>query len=403
MRKKVALLGATGSIGKSTLDVLRRGKNVFEAVLFSSHTDSVGLAALGAEFPDAALALSSAPLSSAPLSGAERGDGCRYFGSEGLLRAIAGCGADIVVNGIAGAAGLAPSIAALEAGMDLALANKETIVMAGPLVRALAEARKVRILPVDSEHSAIFNLLEAHGRDNLATILLTASGGPFRTYTPEQLARVRPRDALRHPTWNMGAKITIDSASMANKGLEVIEAARLFDIPATAATGAVVTGAVVTAAIQVVVHPQSVVHSMISLRDGSIYAQVSRPDMRLPIQNALYYPENAPSGFEPLDFTQLTLSFEKPDGQKFPMLPLAYQALNAGDLYPVAYNAANEVAVAAFLVEQIRFPDIARVVATTLEQNWDGKLELDAIREIDSRARSVAKSCVNTLSFLPIM
>jgi 1-deoxy-D-xylulose-5-phosphate reductoisomerase len=383
MRKKVALLGATGSIGKSTLDVLRRGKEVFEAVLFSSHTDSAGLAALGAEFPDAALAL----------SGAEHGAGRGYFGGDGLLRAIADCGADVVVNGIAGAAGLAPSIAALEAGMDLALANKETIVMAGPLVRALAKAKNARILPVDSEHSAIFNLLEAHGRENLATILLTASGGPFRTYTPEQLAGVRARDALKHPTWDMGAKITIDSASMANKGLEVIEAARLFDITADATTDV----------IQVVVHPQSIVHSMISLRDGAIYAQISRPDMRLPIQNALYYPENAPSGFEPLDFKQLTLSFEQPDGERFPMLPLAYQALSAGDLYPVAYNAANEVAVAAFLAEQIRFPDIARVVATALEQNWDGKAELDAIRETDSRARSVAKSCVNTVSFLPII
>jgi 1-deoxy-D-xylulose-5-phosphate reductoisomerase len=384
MRKKVALLGATGSIGKSTLDVLRRGKDVFEPVLFSSHTDSAGLAALGAEFPDAALAL----------SGVEQGvPSVGYFGKEGLLQAIINCSADIVVNGIAGAAGLAPSIAALESGMDLALANKETIVMAGPLVRALAKAKKARILPVDSEHSAIFKLLEAHGRDHLATILLTASGGPFRAYTLEQLGRVRAQDALKHPTWNMGAKITIDSASMANKGLEVIEAARLFDIPAPAAADV----------IQVVVHPQSIVHSMISLKDGSMYAQISRPDMRLPIQDALYYPENAPSGFEALDFKRLTLSFEQPDGEKFPMLPLAYQALSAGDLYPVVYNAANEVAVAAFLAGQIRFPDIARVVALALEQNWDGTLELDAIRETDSRARSVAKSSVNTLSFLPIM
>ena len=384
MRKKVALLGATGSIGKSTLDVLRRGKDMFEAVLFSSHTDGAGLEALGAEFPDAALAL----------SGVEQGAShIGYFGSEGLLQAISGCGADIVVNGIAGAAGLAPSIAALESGMDLALANKETIVMAGPLVRALAKAKKARILPVDSEHSAIFQLLEAHGRENLATILLTASGGPFRTYTQEQLSRVRAQDALKHPTWNMGAKITIDSASMANKGLVGIEAARLFDIPITA----------IPDVIQVIVHSQSIVHSMIRLKDGSIYAQLSRPDMRFPIQNALYYPENAPSGFEALDFKQLTLSFEQPDREKFPMLPLAYQALSAGDLYPVVYNAANEVAVAAFLMEQIRFPDMSRVVAMALEQNWDGKLEFDAIRETDSRARAVAKSSVNTLSFLPIM
>jgi 1-deoxy-D-xylulose-5-phosphate reductoisomerase len=384
MRKKVALLGATGSIGKSTLDVLRQGKAVFEPVLFSSHTNSAGLAALGAEFPDAALAL----------SGAETGASfTAYCGAESLLRAIRDCGAEIVVNGIAGAAGLAPSIAALEAGMDLALANKETIVMAGPLVRTLAEAKKARILPVDSEHSAIFKLLEAHGRENLAAILLTASGGPFRACTAEQLNNVRPQEALKHPTWSMGAKISIDSASMANKGLEVIEAVRLFDIPIAA----------IDEAIQVLVHRQSIVHSMIRLRDGSMYAQLSMPDMRFPIQAALYYPETAPSGFESLDFKQLTLSFEEPDGGKFPLLPLAYQALRTGDLYPVVYNAANEVAVEAFLAEQIRFPDIARIVARALEQNWDGELELDAIWETDRRARATAKSSINTLSFSPIM
>jgi 1-deoxy-D-xylulose-5-phosphate reductoisomerase len=252
--------------------------------------------------------------------------------------------------------------------------------MAGPLVRALAQKKKALLLPVDSEHSAIFNLLEAHGRESLAELLLTASGGPFRNHTQAQLATVRAQDALKHPTWDMGAKITIDSASMANKGLEVIEAARLFDVPPEK--------------IRVVVHPQSIVHSMISFADGSVYAQLSRPDMRLPIQNALYYPRNAPAGFERLSFDQLTLTFEKPDITKFPLLPLAYEALRAGPLYPVVYNAANEIAVAAFLAERIAFPDIARIVRATLERDWTGTLSIESVRDTDARAREVARLAV---------
>ncbi|MDR2485510.1 MAG: 1-deoxy-D-xylulose-5-phosphate reductoisomerase [Treponema sp.] len=371
MKKRVAVLGATGSIGKSTLDVLRRNKNSFEAVLFSAHKDEKGILALAEEFPAA----------TAVLTGAGRGaEGIGYFGVQGLFKAIAACGGDIGVNGIAGAAGLEPSLAILRAGMDLALANKETIVMAADLVFALAAEKQVRILPIDSEHAAIFTLIEAHSPEQVQDILLTASGGPFRNHTWEQLRGVNVREALAHPTWSMGAKITIDSATMANKGLEVIEAARLFGLPPDR--------------IKAVVHPQSIVHSMVRCKDGAVYAQMSRPDMRLPIQNALFYPNPQVSSFETLNFDALTLEFAKPDEQKFPMLPLAYQALHAGPLYPAVYNAANETAAAAFLNERIGFLDIPRVVRSVLERQWSGSMDLESILDIDRRARNLAAACI---------
>ncbi|MDR1986604.1 MAG: 1-deoxy-D-xylulose-5-phosphate reductoisomerase [Treponema sp.] len=371
MKKRVALLGATGSIGKSTLDVIRQGKDVFEVVLLSSHTDAAGLLALSGEFPDALLALSGS---------AQGPQAIPYFGSQGLLKAIAACGGDIAVNGIAGAAGLQPSIEALNAGMDLALANKETIVMAAPLVLALAQEKKRRVIPVDSEHAAIFNLLEDHGRDQLDALLLTASGGPFRTYSLEQLAAVSPQDALAHPTWNMGVKISIDSATMANKGLEVIEAARLF--------------AMAPEKITVVVHPQSIVHSMVRFKDGTVYAQMSCPDMRLPIQQALSYPDRGSRSWGALNFDALTLEFTKPDAAAFPMLPLAYDALRRGPAYTVVYNAANEVAVTAFLEKRLSFLAIPRIVAQALDREWTVALQLESILETDSQARSLAAACI---------
>ncbi|MDR2798848.1 MAG: 1-deoxy-D-xylulose-5-phosphate reductoisomerase [Treponema sp.] len=371
MKKRVALLGATGSIGKSTLDVIRQGKDIFDLVLLSSHTDGTGLLALAEEFPGALLALSGATQGTKAIP---------YFGSQGLLKAIAECGGDIAVNGIAGAAGLQPSIGVLNAEMDLALANKETIVMAAPLVLALAQEKNRRVIPVDSEHAAIFSLLEAHGKDQLDAILLTASGGPFRNYSLEQLVAVRPQDALAHPTWNMGVKISIDSATMANKGLEVIEAARLF--------------AMAPEKITVVVHPQSIVHSMVRFKDGTVYAQMSCPDMRLPIQQALSYPARGSRSWDALNFDALTLEFTKPDAAVFPMLPLAYDALRRGPAYTVAYNAANEMAVAAFLEERLSFLAIPQVVAQVLDREWTAALQLESILETDSRARSLAAACI---------
>jgi 1-deoxy-D-xylulose-5-phosphate reductoisomerase len=380
-KRTIAVLGATGSIGRSALDVIRRNSEYFEPILFSAYTNREGLLALGDEFRSAELALSgqSAP-NDIPSSGR-----IHYIGKEGLSHALASVGAEVVVNGIAGSAGLTPSFAAVDAGCEsLCLANKETIVMAGPLLLKRAQEKDCRVIPVDSEHSAVFQLLEAHGRDNLDRIVLTASGGPFRRFSREQLAKVTPQDALTHPIWNMGAKITIDSATMANKGLEVIEAVRLFDVDIDK--------------VEVVVHPQSIVHSMIRFKDGSVYAQMSSPDMRLPIQNALFYPEKAPVTINNLDFSALTLSFEPPDTEKFPLLSLAYQAVHKGGLYPAAYNAANEKAVALFLARKIGFLDINIIIEEVLQKDWIGRLTLEAVWDVDTRARDAATIIAAQLS-----
>ncbi|MDR2499799.1 MAG: 1-deoxy-D-xylulose-5-phosphate reductoisomerase [Treponema sp.] len=386
MKKKVAVLGATGSIGRSALDVIRAEGDSYEPVLFSSHRNLGGLLALSQEFPAAALALTGVE-TEAPPQGVLRG-------MAGLRRGIAEAAADMVVNGIAGAAGLEPSLLALEAGADLALANKETVVMAAPLVFALAAKRGRRILPVDSEHAAIFNLLEAHGREAVEELILTASGGPFRGCSREELSRISPDEALRHPTWKMGPKISVDSATLANKGLEVIEAAGLFDFPPGAVT--------------VAVHPQSIVHSMVRLKNGAIYAELSQPDMRLPIHNALAYPLCGPCAFGRLDFNGLTLEFEKPDLERFPLLPLAYQAARLGGPYPVIYNAANEAGVAAFLAKSIGFLDIPQVVEYVMSNDWQagtwnlreaGVFEgLALILETDRKARNAAEAYIKTYS-----
>jgi 1-deoxy-D-xylulose-5-phosphate reductoisomerase len=373
--KKTAVLGATGSIGKNALDVIARNKNDFKPVLLSAHSNQNGLEEADRLWPEAQKILGGQP-----------------DGREKLLAAIADCGADITVNGISGAAGLEPSMAAIEAGSDLALANKETLVMAGPLVIKRANEKKINIIPVDSEHSAIFHLLEAHCKntDNLDEIILTASGGPFRNYSIEEMEKVSPKAALAHPTWNMGAKISIDSATMANKGLEVIEASRLFKLSNGQSFP--------PEKIKVVIHPQSIVHSMIKLKDGEFYAQLSRPDMRLPILKALYWPEIPPSeangdwGFGQLDFNALSLEFYQPDPLKFPMLPLAYEAIKKGGLYPCAYNGANEAAVAAFLAGRIGFLDIGRVTRYVLDSDWSAEpSDIASVMEADRRARILAE------------
>uniref|UniRef100_A0A7C3E287 1-deoxy-D-xylulose 5-phosphate reductoisomerase n=1 Tax=Gracilinema caldarium TaxID=215591 RepID=A0A7C3E287_9SPIR len=376
MKRKIAVLGATGSIGKSTLDVLASYPDDFEVVLLSANRDLQKLLLASRVYPSAKLALADIGLASTADAGP-----ISFWGPEGLLQAIRESGAQIVVNGIAGSPGLLPSLTALETGADLALANKETIVMAGPLAFALAKEHHCRIIPVDSEHSAVFQLLEAHGPDALEEIILTASGGPFRQYTKEQLEQVTLTDALAHPTWNMGGKITIDSASLANKGLEVIEAVRLF--------------AVNPDRVKVLVHPQSYVHSMIRLKEGSLYAQMSRPDMRVPIHNALFWPEIRHCKFGRLDLAGQALTFEQPNEDLFPMLPLAYKAADLGMGYPVAYNAADEEAVAAFMNGQISFTDIGRVVAEVLQSQWPcEELVLQSILDVDTRARITAKKAI---------
>jgi 1-deoxy-D-xylulose-5-phosphate reductoisomerase len=338
----------------------------------SAHRDEAGLLAAAALHPHALLCLSGAP----PVSGS-----VLYSGSDGLRDLIEKTEADIVVNAAAGAAGLIPSFCAIGSGKDLALANKETIVMAGRLILEAASKAGKNILPVDSEHSAIFNMVERFGRPSVRGVIITASGGAFRDLPAERLQHVTPRDALAHPTWNMGAKITVDSASMANKGLEVIEAARLFSFS--------------SAEIQVVIHPESRVHSFIRTQDGSLYAQMSRPDMRIPILNALSWPEVMTESVADMDPSDIQLHFSKPDPQRYPLLGLAYQALEAGEGATTAYNAANEVAVQAFMDGQVRFTDIPRVVALTLASGFPARMEnLAAVASVDSLAREAAERII---------
>ena len=366
MKKRIAVLGATGSIGRNSLDVISRNRDDFEVVLLCAHSSRSELEKLSNLWPAAICVLSG-----------EEG------GKEKLLDAIARVRADITINGISGGAGLEPSLAAVESGSNLALANKETIVMAGQLVFRLAKEKNVKIIPVDSEHSAIFHLIEAHAGQNsgaeISEIILTASGGPFRNLSLKEMENVKAKDALAHPTWKMGPKITVDSASMANKGLEIIEACVFFNMPPEK--------------IKVVIHPQSVVHSMVRLSNGVIYAQLSLPDMRHPIHDALYWPKTAPLNLETLNFDSLTLEFEKPDLQKFPMLDLAWEAAAQGGLYPCAYNAANEEAVDAFLSQKIGFLDIHKITSHVLERDWTaGYIDKDTVLKADADARLRAVS-----------
>jgi 1-deoxy-D-xylulose-5-phosphate reductoisomerase len=358
MKKRVSVLGACGSIGKSSIDILSGAKDDFDVVLLSTHSNYSQLEQLSALWPKARCVLSGTT-----------------GGKEKLLDAIKNSGADLTINGICGAAGLEPSMAAVESGSNLALANKETIVMASRIIFRRAKEKNVKIIPVDSEHSAVFRLIEAHG--SVDEIILTASGGPFLNKNIEELKKVKVHEALAHPTWKMGKKITIDSANMANKGLEIIEAAALFNMP--------------TEKIKVVIHPQSIVHSMVRLSNGVVYAQLSRPDMRYPIHDALYWPDIKPAKLESLNFDSLTLDFKKPDTEKFPMLGLAYQAAKTQRLYPCAYNAANEAACAAFLDDRIGFTEIAEITKYVLEKDWSNAADtLEAILNCDINARKRA-------------
>jgi len=362
IKKRIAVLGATGSIGKSSLDIISRDSENLEVVLLSAHSNGQKLKELSKQFPKAVCVLTN-------------------DSNEKLLDSILNIKPDITINGISGAAGLKPSLAAIEAGSHLALANKETIVMAGRLAVRLAKEKNVNIIPVDSEHSAIFHLSRAYSNDTIREILLTASGGPFRNLSVEQMRNVTVEDALSHPTWNMGQKITIDSASMANKGLEIIEASVFFNVSPEK--------------IKVVIHPQSIVHSMICLCSGVIYAQLSKPDMRHPIHDAIYFPYTTPSFLEPVNFDSLTLEFLKPDFEKFPMLLYAQNAAKSSGLFPCAYNAANETAVAAFLERKIKFTDIAKITSCVLDSSWEGDcMDINSILSADSKAREIAVSYI---------
>ena len=361
--KKVLVLGCTGSIGSSTLDIINNQSDEFCVCGLQAHSNKEKLEAFCSAFNCPGLLT------------------CENNSAEAFQKLIDESKPDIVVNGIAGAAGLVPSKVVLENGIDLALANKETIVMAGPLIKELARNKDAKLLPVDSEHSAIFNLTQRIGMNNISKIVITASGGPFRTYTKEQLEHVTLEQALKHPTWNMGKKITIDSSTLANKGLEVIEAAFLFDVSADQ--------------IQVVVHPQSLIHSLVRTHDGELYAQISEPDMKHPILCALNWPENKPSYMQQFDLFDQTMTFYKPRMEDFPLLSYAFECVKAGNCYPIAFNAANEVAVHAFIDGKLTYPAIARIVRKVLDKDWNIKLDtFDTVFEADTKARKLAMELI---------
>jgi len=377
--KRITLLGATGSVGRRTLELVSA---------FPDALSVEGLAARGSNVPLLAeLCLRHKPKAVALLEPDAVEALARALphprpellrGPAGLVTLAAETDADVVLSALVGGAGLLPTMAAIEAGRTIALANKETLVMAGSLMTAAARVRKVSLLPVDSEHSAIFQCLQGHNRSEVRRIMLTASGGPFRELSRDALAGVTVADALKHPTWKMGAKITVDSATLMNKGLEIIEARWLFDFRPEQ--------------IEVVVHPQSIVHSMVEYIDGSVIAQLGVADMGIPILYALTYPERRPCPAPALDLTAVgQLTFHEPDTEKFPCLRLARQALLRGGSAPVVLNAANEVAVAAFLDGRIRFTRIAELIAEALDRV--PARELSSIEEcvaVDRETRRLA-------------
>jgi len=309
-----------------------------------------------------------------------------YFGGYGVVEMIRNTRADIVLNAIAGSSGLPATFAAIENHMDVALSNKESIVMAGTLLFEYAGRHGVKIIPVDSEHSTLYALLGAFGPEAVHSLVLTASGGPFRNYPLDKMSEITVGMATAHPTWKMGTKISIDSATLANKGLEVIEASFLFGFS--------------HASIEVVIHPQSVVHSLIRMHNGALYAQLSPPDMSLPIISALSDKQVALYDIvSPLDFTNLTLGFQKPDYNRFPLLPLAFDCAKEKRGYPIAYNAANEIAVQAFVEGHLTFDKIVQVVGETLAQDWHVEYSsLEDILGIDSQARTFAAKVVGSIS-----
>ena len=350
--KKIAILGSTGSIGTQTLEVVRANKDI-EVTALAAGSNIDLLEKQIREFSPKIAAVWNEEKAKELKDRVRDLDIRVESGMDGLLAVATELGAEIVVTAVVGMIGIRPTIAAMNAGKDIALANKETLVTAGHIIMSLAKEKHVRILPVDSEHSAIFQSLNGETGNKIHKILLTASGGPFRGWTREQMKGVQVEDALKHPNWTMGRKITIDSSTMVNKGLEVMEARWLFGVEMDQ--------------VQVVVQPQSVIHSMVEYEDGAVIAQLGTPDMKLPIQYALYYPERRPLAGDRLDFWKLTeIAFEKPDPENFRGLALAYEAGKAGGSLPVVFNAANEFAVAEFLDRRAGYLEITDMIAESM-------------------------------------
>ncbi len=385
MKKQIAILGSTGSIGTQALEVIQANPDRYEVYLLSANNRVEELINQARTFkPEVAIIANKAKYSQ--LKEALTDLPTRvYAGEEALCQIVSEPSIDMVLAAMVGYAGLKPTINAIRARKTIALANKETLVVAGELINELARLSGTSILPVDSEHSAIFQCLSGENGNPIEKVILTASGGPFRTYTKEQLQNVTKAEALKHPNWAMGAKITIDSATMMNKGFEVIEAKWLFGVRPDQ--------------IEVVIHPQSIIHSMVQFEDGAVKAQLGMPDMRLPIQYAFSYPNRLPARFPRLDFRACTsLTFEQPDAHRFPNLALAYQALHLGGNMPCIINAANEVVVAAFLRDEISFPSMSDVIEKTMSRvSFLPKPSYEDYVDTDREARRVAKELINEM------
>jgi len=378
--KSVLILGATGSIGRQTIEFIdeanRLSPGSFAVVGMSAHTDVRGLMEAARSYPEAKTALTGL---AGPAEGVDFTGPCAL---EGLIQ---GCAAELAVNGIAGSQGLRASVLVLQAGMDLALANKESVVMGWALLEELAAASGSKIIPVDSEHAALFQLVRRIGGPSIAELTITASGGPFRDRDMAFLRSAKPDEAAAHPVWKMGRKISIDSASLANKGLELIEASRLYGVEESR--------------IRVLIHPQSLVHALVRTLDGSLYAQLSLPDMRIPIGIALSWPEERPLPFPSLDLAGKSLEFSDPDPERFPLLSLAREALRQGQAGTIAYNAADEEAVAAFDSGRIGFMDMPLIVEKVLASGWAYPArDLSGIFEFDAAARRTARSSISEIS-----
>ncbi|MCL4157861.1 UNVERIFIED_CONTAM: hypothetical protein GTU68_028732 [Idotea baltica] len=378
VKRRLSIFGSTGSVGRNTIDVIQHlgGAEAYDVIALAGGSNAKLLAEQALTLrPEVAVVMDNA------------GSGIEVATGDAALIEAAGREADWFMSAIAGAAGLRPTLEAIRAGATIALANKESMVCAGTLVSAEAKKANVSLIPVDSEHSAIFQVFDSKQRQGIDRIILTASGGPFREWTLDQMRAASPAQALAHPNWSMGVGISIDSASMFNKGLELIEASHLFSVPSEK--------------IEIVVHPQSVVHSMVGYVDGSVLAQLGEPDMRTPIAYALGWPDRVSSPVDPLDFAKFSqLDFSIPDEVRFPALRIAREALEAGGLAPCAMNAAKEVAVSAFLAERIGFLDVASIVAHVLEAiNLPGQAnDLDEILTADDEARRIASNLIATRS-----
>lgn len=380
--RRIALLGSTGSIGRSTLDVVKEHPGCFDVVALAAHSNVELLVEQYHQFRPGHVCLVDSSKGKQLVERLKGKPVKVLVGETEMVQLAALDSVDMVVNAIVGAAGLLASLEAVKNGKYLALANKESLVAGGPLFAPLVKRTRGKILPIDSEHSAIWQALASGKADEVKTIILTASGGPFRNYSVGQFDEITPRQALDHPTWKMGPKITIDSATMVNKGLEIIEATALFSVP--------------TEKVKVVIHPQSIVHSMVEFVDSSIIAQLSSPDMRLPITYALFWPERVESDYGRLELDTLaSLTFEKPDFNRFPALPLAYSVAKTGGTAPAVFNAANEVAVSAFLQESIRFTEITDTIEHTVSKiAVVSDPELDDILQADREAREIAREKV---------